>query len=239
MIARRSIEVLFLLTALGACKPGENDMSDGLKSPDWHERARADRALGDSQDHAGALKSPDPDERARAARALGNSQDHAGAVRALEPVLRHDPDREVRVFAALSLGHLGGPDATALLVEKTTSTDEAYVRGAALLAIETSRDPSAIAGLINVFRLNRGHDDVVAQIQASQALVKIGVPGVPQLLQALNDPSAKVRKAVVDVFGDMGNPEIADRITGLQADPDPAVRRAVAGALAKLKAAKH
>ena len=157
----------------------------------------------------------------------------------LEAILRHDPDREVRVFAALALGKLGGPDATALLVEKTTSTDEAYVRGAALLAIETSRNPTAIAGLINVFRLNRGHNDVVAQIEASQALVKIGAPGVPQFLQALNDPSARVREAVVELLGKIGNPEVSDRITILQTDPDPAVRRAVAGALATLKAAKQ
>ena len=173
-----------------------------------------------------------------AGRALGNSQDHAVVVRALGAVLRHDPDREVRVFAARSLGQLRGPDALALLVEKLTSTDEAYVRGGALFAIETSRDPSAIEGLVNVFRLNRGHDDPEAQIEASQALVKIGAPGVPQLLQALNDPSANVRRAVVDVLGKMGNPDVADRIAILQADPDPLVRFAVESALAKLKATK-
>jgi HEAT repeat protein len=65
-------------------------------------------------------------------------------VRALGAVLRHDPDREVRVFAARSLGQLGGPKALALLIEKVASTDESYVRGAALYAIETIRDPSAI-----------------------------------------------------------------------------------------------
>jgi HEAT repeat protein len=58
---------------------------------------------------------------------------------------------------------------------------------------------------------------------------------VPQLIQALNDPSANVREAVVEVLGRMGNPEVADRITRLQADPDPGVRRAVAVTLATLK----
>jgi len=48
-----------------------------------------------------------------------------------------------------------------------------------------------------------------------------------------------VREAVVEVLGRMGNPEVADRISGLQADPDPAVRRAVVAALATLKATKH
>src|SRR5689334_7753377 len=116
MIRRRPIEVLFLLAALGACKPGANDMSEGLKNPDWHVRARAVRALGDSQDHA-------------------------GAVRTLEAALRHDPDHHVRSDAAVALGQLGGPDATALLVEKAASTDESDVgvRVAALDAIETSR----------------------------------------------------------------------------------------------------
>jgi HEAT repeat protein len=239
MVRRRSIEVLLLLVALGACKPGENDRSGGLKGSDRNGSARAAGALGDSQDYTGALKSPDPNARARAARALGNSRDHDGAVRALEVVLRHDPDRDVRVFAASALGKLGGPDATALLVEKTTSTDESYVRGAALLAIQTSRDPSGILGLINVFRLKRGHDDVIAESEASQALVKIGAPGVPQLLQALNDPSANVRRAVVDVLGELGKADVIDRISGLQADPDPAVRQAVVDTLAKLNATKR
>src|ERR1041384_613385 len=189
MIWRRPIEVFFLLVVLGACKPGGNDMSEGLQNPDHHERARAVQALGDSQDRA-------------------------GAVRALEAVFRQDPDRGVRLDVVLALEQLGGPDATALLVEKAASTDESVVRTAALTVIETTRDPSAIPGLINLFRLNRGKDDAKAQLGASEALLKIGAPSVPQLLQALNDSSAKVRKAVVEVLGEMGNPEVADRIAG-------------------------
>jgi HEAT repeat protein len=221
MIWRRPIEIFFLLGALGACKPGANDMSEGLKNPDWHERERA-------------------------VLALGGSPDHAGAVQALKAILMHDPDHRVRIDPTVALGQLGGPNATALLVEKAASTDESVVRTAALEAIETSRDPSAIPGLLNLFRLKRGlrghddvvghDDDVVAQLGASQALLKIGAPGVPQLLEALSDSSPRVREAVVEVLGKVGNPEVADRITGLQADPDPAVRRAIAGALATLKA---
>jgi HEAT repeat protein len=214
MMWRRPIEIFFLLGALGACKPGGNDMSEGLKNPDWHERERAVLALGDSKDHA-------------------------GSVRALAAVLRQDPDRGVRIDATVALGQLGGPDATTVLVEMAASTDEPIFRTAALEAIETSRDPSAIPGMINLFRLNRGQDDASIQFEARHALLKIGAPGVPQLLQALNDSSARVREAVVEVLGKIGNPEVADRLTGLQADPDPAVRRAVAGALATLKATKQ
>lgn len=119
-------------------------MSEGLKSADWHERQRAVWALGDSKDHA-------------------------GAVRALEAVLRNDPVRDVRASAATALGQLGGPEVTALLGEKTASTDESVVRVAALEAIATSRDPSAVPGLINLFRLNRdlrGHDVVVGHDDA-------------------------------------------------------------------------
>ncbi len=181
------------------------------------------------------LKSPDRHERSRAVDALGKSKDHASAVRALVAVLRQDPDRGVRIDATVALGQLGGPDAIAVLIEMAASTDESIVRTAALEAIETSRDPSAIPGLINLFRLNRGQDDVVAQIGASHALRKIGAPCVPQLLQALSDPSAWVRRAVVEVLGEVGNPEVADRIAGLQADPSPVVRLAVEHALAKLK----
>jgi HEAT repeat protein len=83
--------------------------------------------------------------------------------------------------------------------------------------------------------LNRGQDDVAAQIGARRALLNIGAPAVPHLLQALNDPSAQVRKAVVDVLGEVGNREVLDRIAGLQADPDPAVRLAVERALATLR----
>jgi HEAT repeat protein len=238
------LEIIFLLAALGACRRGDSDMSEGPKIHDEHGSAQGVHALGDShdntpQDYAGALKNPDPSERARAVRALGKSQDHPGAVRALGPVLRQDLDRDVRSFAARALGQLGGPEATALLVEKTISADEAYVRGAALLAIETNHDPIAILGLISALRMNGGDDNVAALSQASQALVKIGAPSVPQLLQALNDSSASVRKEVVNVLGEIGSPEVADRIAALRADPDPAVRRAVELALAKLKGAKQ
>lgn len=181
------------------------------------------------------LKNPNARERSRAVLALGGSQDHGGSVRALEAVLLHDPDQRVRIDATVALGQLGGPDATALLVEKAASTDESVVRVAALDAIEKSRDPTAVPGLINLFRLDRGQDDVVAQVGASHALRAIGAPGVPQLLQALNDPSAKVRWMVVEVLGEVGNPEVADRIAGLQADPSPNVQMAVEHALAKLK----
>jgi len=206
----KPIGILFLLAALRACKPGGNDMNEGLKSADWHERRRA-------------------------VDALGNSQDHAGAVRALEAILRHDPNKNVRIDATVALGQLGGVDAIAVLVEMAASIDESLIRTAALEAIETSRDPNSIPGLINLFRLNRGQDDVVAQIGASYALLKIGAPCVPQLLEALNDPSAKVRDSVVRVLGDMGNPEVADRIAALKADPDFGVRWEVERALAKLK----
>ena len=174
-----------------------------------------------------SLNSPDWRERERAVRALGSSKDHAGAVQALEAVLRRDPDQHVRIDATVALGQLGGPDATTLLVEKATSTDESIVRTAALIAIGTSRDPSAISGLINLFRVNSGQDDVVAQAGARHALLKIGAPGVPQLLQALKDPSPKVRAAVVEVLSKVGNPEVADHISALQADPDFDVRQEV------------
>lgn len=199
----------------------------------WLAAKGGDKIITES--HIQGLKNPDRHVRAQAVRALGESQDHAGAVRALEVVLRRDPDRNVRMDAALSLGQLGGPDATALLVEEAASTDESIVRGAALDAIEKSRDPRVVPGLINVFRLNRGHDDVLAQIGAGQALLKIGAPAVPPLVQALNDSSANVRKAVVEVLGEMGNPEVADRIAALKADPDFGVRREVERALAKLE----
>jgi hypothetical protein len=83
MIWRRPLEICFLLAALVACKAGENDMSEGLKDPDWHERARA-------------------------VRALGGSQDHAAAVRALDTVFQNDPDHHVRMDVTFALGQLGG-----------------------------------------------------------------------------------------------------------------------------------
>src|SRR4051812_23251721 len=124
MIWKRPIEIFFLLAALGACKPRGNGVSEDLKSADWHERQRAVWVLGDSKDHA-------------------------GAVRALEAVLRNDPVRDVGASAATALGRLGGPDVPALPLEKAASPDEPGARFAAVDAIETSRDPSAIPGLIN------------------------------------------------------------------------------------------
>ena len=94
------------------------------------------------------LKSASARERSQAVLELGHSPDHAGSVRAIEPVLRQDPDQHVRIDATVALGQLGGPDATALLVDKAASSDERIVRIAALEAIETSRDPSAVPGVV-------------------------------------------------------------------------------------------
>jgi HEAT repeat protein len=183
-----------------------------------------------------SLSSPDAHERSSAVTALSRATDHAKAVATLAAIVRQDPDRGVRIDATVALGRLGGPDATALLVEKALSADESIVRVAALEAIETTRDPTAVPGLFGLFRLERGQDDVVAQIGARQALLKIGTRGVPQLLQGLSDSSPKVRAAAVEVLGQLGDRQVTDRIASLQTDPDPGVRRAVSGALVALGA---
>jgi HEAT repeat protein len=77
-------------------------------------------------------------------------------------------------------------------------------------------------------------------VRQHEALVKIGTPAVPALIQALGDRSENVRRAAAEALGAIGDPQAVPALIqalGHETDPfadDWAVRRAAAWALGKL-----
>jgi HEAT repeat protein len=180
------------------------------------------------------LHSSDSAERRRALLALGESGDEMAAD-AIAPLLRGDPDREVRLDAAHSVGKLPGPKSTALLLEKAASDDVLLVRVAALEALEQRRDPHAAPGLINLWRLSRTKDDGVVHIGARKALIDTGPSVVPELVRALGDSCATVRELSLEVLGKIGDRSLKVQVVPLTKDPDDLVRRAAASALDEIE----
>lgn len=94
---------------------------------------------------------------------LGESGDEA-ADDAITPLLRSDPDLWVRVDAAHSLASLAGARTTTLLLEKAASGDASLARVAALDAPEHRKDPDAVPGLIDLWRISPSSDDGLAHM---------------------------------------------------------------------------
>jgi HEAT repeat protein len=190
--------------------------------------------LEGSEANMDLLHSSDPAERRRGLLALGESGDEMAAD-AIAPLLRGDPDREVRLDAAQSLRKLPGLKTTALLLEKAASDDVLLVRVAALEALEHRKDPRAVAGLINLWRLSRAKYDDVVHIGARKALIDTGRSVVPELMRALRDSCATVREFSLEVLGKVGDRSLKDQIVPLTKDPDDLVRLAAARALDEIE----
>ena len=134
------------------------------------------------------------------------------------------------------------------------SLDVAERDGALELSIEGTRPPS-----YSVFKLQDPPrlvvDLVGADVTGVASPVQVGKAGVVavstaqykdersavgRVIVALDGPrryevAPRGNTVVVRVLGDMGNPEVADRIAALQADPDFGVRWEVERVLAQLK----
>jgi HEAT repeat protein len=69
---------------------------------------------------------------------------------------------------------------------------------------------------------------------AAEALVKIGTPAVPALIQALGDSDWDVRRAAAEALGAIGDPQAIPALIQALGDSSWGVRRAAAWALGKL-----
>ncbi|MFL5261045.1 MAG: HEAT repeat domain-containing protein, partial [Anaeromyxobacteraceae bacterium] len=69
---------------------------------------------------------------------------------------------------------------------------------------------------------------------AAAALVQIGPPALPALVEALGAPGADVRVAVVEILGDVGDRRAASAVAALLGDLDSNARAGAAEALGKI-----
>jgi len=209
-----------------------------------------------------ALADSDADIRRMAAEALGKLGDPQ-AIPALAQTLR-DSEWDVRCAAAEALGKFNDPQAVPALIEALGDSDwdvrsaAAEALGAigdpqavpALSVWAYAGEDAAQDALLTLGHPALGLPQAVAQLAAQgawgvliralpnekvrKAIVELGTPALPALIEALGDPSEEVRGAAAEALGDIGDPQAVLALRQAQWDLDKNVRRAAAEALSKL-----
>ncbi len=135
-----------------------------------------------------------------------------------------------RALAVQELGFLADDDYLYALVRRLDDRDEA-VRIAAARALGNLRDAAATAHLLAA----RDGKRTVPYGPVSHSLLKIGPPGVPNLIDALGHPSFRVRRMAIDVLGELGVSQIdQELIRILRTDRDTLVRIRAAHAVGRI-----
>ncbi|MAT24183.1 MAG: hypothetical protein CMN29_04315 [Sandaracinus sp.] len=161
-------------------------------------------------------------ERRAAAEALGRVGDAAQARAALLEALEGERDPRVRVAIADSLARRPGPEAFEPLV---AAFDVARDLEARALARALAALGSVPARGVLVDALAR--DDL--RVAAREALERVGVEAVPQLLRRLREDPDEV--AAIELLGQAGDAQAVPLLTRLATSPIPAVRRAALASL--------
>ncbi len=146
-----------------------------------------------------------------------------GDDRCVEPLARalRDGDWQVREAAVEALGQVGSPAVDALL-KLLRDWD---VRKTAILALGKIRDERVLEPLVHQLRSDEFRED------ATKALVELGEPAVPRLVQALKDKDESIRKQAVLALGQIKDSSAVDPLIDMLADQDWFTRLTAAAAL--------
>lgn len=165
------------------------------------------------------LKDPDWVVRREAAITLGEMGDE----RCVEPLARalRDGDWQVREVAIEGLGQIGSP-AVEAVIKLLRDWD---VRKYAMGALGKIHDERVLEPLMAQLRNDEFKDD------ATDALVSLGEPSVPGLVNALHDKEELVRKQAVIALGRIKSAEAIDPLIEMLKDQDWFTRLTAAAAL--------
>jgi HEAT repeat protein len=193
--------------------PGEATVAAPVAAPHPAPEAEAELIAG----LARVLQDPDEAVRERARTALGQvSRDRllAWARDALSSMSAEEASLGARVAETFGLTELG----TELVERAAELPPEA--RGPFVGALSSfSMEPAAMAGLVRTVDVTRRQEAIRLVWQVG------GRPLLPHLREVLSDSSGPVRIAVLEVFGESGDPsalEVAHTV--LEMDSSPAVR---------------
>lgn len=98
-------------------------------------------------------------------------------------------------------------------------------------------DPRAVAPLIELFKSTptpleqQLHEESSVAVQARMSLVKIGIPSVAPLVDALHDANPAVRTNSVKALAEIGDPRVVEPMIAILRDPDAEARTQAAFAL--------
>lgn len=168
------------------------------------------------------LKDPDWVVRREAVITLGEMGDE----RCVDPLVRalRDGDWQVREVTVEALGMVGSPAVDAV-VKQLRNWE---VRKCAIRALGKMKDERVLEPLIAQLRSDEFSQD------ATEALVELGKPAVPQLVAALKDKDENIRKQAVIALGRLQDQDAIDPLIEMLKDKDWFVRLTAAAALEKI-----
>ncbi|HEX3052586.1 MAG TPA: HEAT repeat domain-containing protein [Aggregatilineaceae bacterium] len=148
--------------------------------------------------------------------------------------LGHD-NRDERIAAARRLSEMGEKSAVPGLI-RMLRDDDWRVRDAAVQALGKLKAAAAVAAMLEGIRTTRpspfGGSPNTTVIE--DALVAIGKPCIPILMDAMSDDDARIRLIIIEVLGQLNSAEALPAFTEALRDPEWRVRWRAADAIGKL-----
>ena len=145
-------------------------------------------------------------DRADAVMALGKFKDDDEVIAALGDALRNDKTWEVRAVAADTLGKVGGPAASKLLLAALDSAKEPWLRNRMVTALGNFKDDPAIMAKLN--SVAKDDNSYRARAAALQAIGRLKTPDAFATLEAAiaaDSPDDFLRNAALRALGPLGD----------------------------------
>ena len=200
-------------------------LASNRERPSLLDRAR--RPGGRSQ-YGRARRSAPQEEWVEDLDRAGRDNDIQKLIAALE-----DPNRDKRAHAAIRLGEIGAKEAIPALIARLRD-DDFRVREDVARALGKLKAAGAVLGLLETIRQSRPGPFGGGQNLFVDALRQIGDLAVPVLIDALSDEDPRMRLAIIDLLGEIGEADSASALVGTLRDPEWRVRWRAADALGKL-----
>ncbi len=168
------------------------------------------------------LRDPDWVVRREAVVTLGEMGDE----RCVEPIVKalRDGDWQVREAAVEAIAEVGSPAVELLLRYMRDWESRKYV----IQALGKINDERVLEPLLSMLHNDEFKDD------ATRALVSLGKPAVPKLIEALSDREEFVRKQAISALGEIRDSEAVDPLIAMLQDRDWFTRLTAAAALEKV-----
>jgi aminopeptidase N len=145
-------------------------------------------------------------DRADAIVAVGKLKTDDDVIVALGDALRSDRVWGIRALAADTLGHVGSPDASKLLLSALPDAKEPWVRSRIVTALGNFSDDTAIEAKLEF--ISRDDNSYRARSSALQAIARLKSPNALAALQAAvaaDSPNGFLRNAALRAFGPLGD----------------------------------
>jgi len=215
-------EVADSLTEGEAVASAESEMAEGETEEEQEYELEEEKVKDEIDIQIDLLQDSDWVVRREAVITLGEMGDE----RCVEPLVRtlRDGDWQVREAAVEAIAEVGPPTVDMLLRYLRDWESRKY----AIRTLGKINDERVLEPLISYLKSDEFKDD------ATRALVDLGTPAVPKLIEALNSQDDFVKKQAILALGDIQDPLAVDPLIVLLQDEDWLVRLTAAASLEKI-----